>query len=221
MGLSVLTVVTISPLPLELQLLDFISTLQRGVSATAEDKARVDELASSLEARSPNKKALSSPLLNGKWELLWVLNSFQCPEPPLCNSVYSLVLRTSGSDVIGVHAHRYTTSDRCGKPDAGMDSKFVKGPAMSSCVPFRVSCRHSCRLHPQHLGNEPPSFSAAKWAHPSISGCVSEMHLAPRSDMWAQFSWTVASSDTDAENLKAANKESWPFFNQASCWWQC
>ncbi len=52
------------------QLLDGISGLQRGVAATDEDKQRVDALAKALEAVNPNRKALASPLINGKWELL-------------------------------------------------------------------------------------------------------------------------------------------------------
>lgn len=54
----------------ELQLLEALSGLQRGVSATVDDKARVDELAQALERQNRHTKALASPLINGKWELL-------------------------------------------------------------------------------------------------------------------------------------------------------
>ena len=54
-----------------LQLLETIARHDRGVTATDADKKEVDELARQLEARNPNKKALASPLLAGKWELLY------------------------------------------------------------------------------------------------------------------------------------------------------
>lgn len=96
------------------ELLDFIGGLARGVNATDADKQQVDELARVLERQNPNRKALASPLLSGKWELL------------------------------------YTTSDSI-------------------------------------LGTSRPAF------------------LRPNGPIH-QF--------LDTENLKAANKESWPFFNQ-------
>lgn len=96
------------------ELLQFISSLKRGVDATDSDKQQVDEMAQVLERQNPNRKALACPLLAGKWELL------------------------------------YTTSDSI-------------------------------------LGTSRPAF------------------LRPSGPIHQYL---------DPENLKAANKESWPFFNQ-------
>ncbi|GAQ81237.1 hypothetical protein KFL_000750060 [Klebsormidium nitens] len=53
------------------ELLDLISGLERGAEASAEEKAEVDKLASRLEAITPNPKSLSTPLISGKWKLLY------------------------------------------------------------------------------------------------------------------------------------------------------
>ncbi len=53
------------------QLLDAIRPLQRGLRATPEDKAAVERLAAQLERLNPTPKPLASPLLNGRWELLY------------------------------------------------------------------------------------------------------------------------------------------------------
>eukprot|EP00798_Chlamydomonas_sp_ICE-L_P002362 gene2362-8670_t len=56
-------------------LLALIGPLKRGVTATEEDKAAVDKAASVLEKLNPNKKTLSSPLMNGSWELLYTTSA--------------------------------------------------------------------------------------------------------------------------------------------------
>lgn len=48
-----------------LQLLEAVAPLKRGLAANAEDKARIDKLASALERRNPTKKPLASELING------------------------------------------------------------------------------------------------------------------------------------------------------------
>ncbi|PKI52988.1 hypothetical protein CRG98_026568, partial [Punica granatum] len=53
------------------ELLDAIAPLDRGAEATPEDQQRVDEMARRLEAANPTKEPLKSPLLNGKWELIY------------------------------------------------------------------------------------------------------------------------------------------------------
>lgn len=53
------------------ELLQAIEPVQRGATATEEDKEIIEELAARLEAVNPNPKALASPLLNGKWKLLY------------------------------------------------------------------------------------------------------------------------------------------------------
>lgn len=57
------------------ELLEAIAPLDRGAAATAEDAARVDEIARELEALNPTKEPLMSPFLNGKWELLYTTSS--------------------------------------------------------------------------------------------------------------------------------------------------
>lgn len=53
------------------ELLEAIKPLQRGVAASPEDKAKVDSLCKELERANPNKSSLASPLVNGKWELVY------------------------------------------------------------------------------------------------------------------------------------------------------
>ncbi|KAL4441229.1 hypothetical protein ABPG77_011466 [Micractinium sp. CCAP 211/92] len=53
------------------ELLEAVAPLKRGLTATEEDKARIDKLASALERRNPTKKPLASDLINGQWELLY------------------------------------------------------------------------------------------------------------------------------------------------------
>lgn len=65
-------VVPVSPCTL-LQLFDIIKPLKRGASASEEDREDVDAACRALEKLNPNPKALSSPLINGKWEVR------QCP----------------------------------------------------------------------------------------------------------------------------------------------
>lgn len=54
-----------------LQLLAVIEPLKRGLNASEEEKREVEELAQQLERLNPNPKALASPLINGRWELLY------------------------------------------------------------------------------------------------------------------------------------------------------
>jgi hypothetical protein len=54
-----------------MQLLDAISLVERGFSATEDDKKRIDKLASKLEGMNPNKKSLEADEINGKWKLLY------------------------------------------------------------------------------------------------------------------------------------------------------
>lgn len=53
-----------------MQLLDALKGLGRGVSATEEDKKKVEKLASQLEKLNPTKPLLG-PELTGKWQLLY------------------------------------------------------------------------------------------------------------------------------------------------------
>ena len=54
-----------------LQLLAAIAGVNRGFSATQDDIAKIDTLASKLEKLNPNKKSLAADEINGKWELLY------------------------------------------------------------------------------------------------------------------------------------------------------
>lgn len=51
------------------ELLQYIKPLQRGLKATDEDAATIERLCRELERINPNKASLSSPLINGRWEL--------------------------------------------------------------------------------------------------------------------------------------------------------
>eukprot|EP00245_Coleochaete_scutata_P015085 TRINITY_DN65_c0_g5_i1.p1 TRINITY_DN65_c0_g5~~TRINITY_DN65_c0_g5_i1.p1 ORF type:complete len:279 (+),score=53.62 TRINITY_DN65_c0_g5_i1:50-838(+) len=53
------------------QLLIAISSLDRGAAATDTDKENIEELCQQLEAMNPTRSALKSPLLNGKWEMVY------------------------------------------------------------------------------------------------------------------------------------------------------
>lgn len=53
------------------ELLSAIQPLQRGVSATDTDQQQVEKLIQKLEKVNPNKSSLASPLINGKWKLLY------------------------------------------------------------------------------------------------------------------------------------------------------
>ena len=54
-----------------MQLLDAIALVDRGFSATEDDKKRIDQLASKLEGLNPNKKSLEANEINGKWKLIY------------------------------------------------------------------------------------------------------------------------------------------------------
>ncbi|KAF8013998.1 hypothetical protein BT93_I1760 [Corymbia citriodora subsp. variegata] len=53
------------------ELLDAIAPLDRGAEATPDDQLRVDRIARKLEAVNTVKEPLQSPMLNGKWELIY------------------------------------------------------------------------------------------------------------------------------------------------------
>lgn len=55
----------------KIELLDLIKPLQRGVAAEPEDIDAVEVAAQELEKLNPTPKTLASPLVNGKWELLY------------------------------------------------------------------------------------------------------------------------------------------------------
>eukprot|EP01024_Parvocaulis_polyphysoides_P018003 TRINITY_DN1793_c1_g2_i1.p3 TRINITY_DN1793_c1_g2~~TRINITY_DN1793_c1_g2_i1.p3 ORF type:complete len:234 (-),score=28.42 TRINITY_DN1793_c1_g2_i1:168-800(-) len=56
---------------LKSQMFEVVQDLQRGLTATEEEKQQVEELAQKLEKQNPNKKSLASPLINGKWRLIY------------------------------------------------------------------------------------------------------------------------------------------------------
>ncbi|KAL6765719.1 plastid fibrillin 3, partial [Haematococcus lacustris] len=57
------------------QLLEVIAPLKRGAAASAEDMAEVEQACRALEAVNPTRNPLSSPLVNGKWELLYTTSA--------------------------------------------------------------------------------------------------------------------------------------------------
>lgn len=60
---------------LKQELLEAIAPLDRGAEASADDQLRVETIAQSLEGVNPNSDTLKSPLINGKWELLYTTSS--------------------------------------------------------------------------------------------------------------------------------------------------
>lgn len=56
-------------------LLEAIAPLKRGLLATPEDAEAVEAAAQALERLNPTPKALSSPLINGQWELLYTTSA--------------------------------------------------------------------------------------------------------------------------------------------------
>jgi hypothetical protein len=57
------------------ELLDAIAPLDRGAEASDEEIYRVDKIARELEALNPTKEPLKSPLLNGKWKLIYTTSA--------------------------------------------------------------------------------------------------------------------------------------------------
>jgi hypothetical protein len=57
------------------ELLDAIAPLERGAEATEEDIARVEKIVQQLEGLNPTKEPLKSPLLNGKWKLIYTTST--------------------------------------------------------------------------------------------------------------------------------------------------
>nr|XP_043627415.1 probable plastid-lipid-associated protein 4, chloroplastic [Erigeron canadensis] len=53
------------------ELLDAIDPLDRGADASLEDQQSIEQIVRKLEAANPTKEPLKSPLLNGKWELIY------------------------------------------------------------------------------------------------------------------------------------------------------
>lgn len=73
-----------------------ISELNRGVTADAVDRERVEELAQELEKLNPTRKPLASPLVNGKWELIYTTSDsiLGTKKPPFLRpqgSIYQLI----------------------------------------------------------------------------------------------------------------------------------
>jgi hypothetical protein len=57
------------------QLVATIKPLNRGVDATEADKQEVEVLVQALEKANPTREPLKSPLLNGKWKLLYTTST--------------------------------------------------------------------------------------------------------------------------------------------------
>ncbi|KAI3827850.1 hypothetical protein L1987_01937 [Smallanthus sonchifolius] len=53
------------------ELLDAIAPLDRGAEASPEDQQTIDQIVQKLEAANPTMEPLKSPLLDGKWELIY------------------------------------------------------------------------------------------------------------------------------------------------------
>ncbi|KAL3701436.1 hypothetical protein R1sor_019458 [Riccia sorocarpa] len=86
----------------KIELFEAIAPLNRGVSATEEDLARVNSIAKELEKLNPTKEPLKSPLLSGKWKLIYTTSnsilkksrpSFLRPNGPIYQAINTDTLR--------------------------------------------------------------------------------------------------------------------------------
>ncbi|KAL4580692.1 hypothetical protein LXL04_016893 [Taraxacum kok-saghyz] len=57
--------------PIKEELLEAIAPLDRGSEASDEDQEIIEQIVRKLEAANPTKEPLKSPLLDGKWELIY------------------------------------------------------------------------------------------------------------------------------------------------------
>lgn len=71
-------------------MLSAIQPLQRGVTASDADQQQVEKLIRKLEKVNPNKNSLASPLINGKWKLLYTTSE------SILGSKRPAVLRANG-----------------------------------------------------------------------------------------------------------------------------
>eukprot|EP00244_Chara_vulgaris_P010711 TRINITY_DN500_c0_g1_i4.p1 TRINITY_DN500_c0_g1~~TRINITY_DN500_c0_g1_i4.p1 ORF type:complete len:314 (-),score=26.70 TRINITY_DN500_c0_g1_i4:577-1518(-) len=60
---------------LKQELLDAIAPLDRGAAASDEDKARIEKIVRGLEKINPTKGPVKSPLINGKWRLVYTTSA--------------------------------------------------------------------------------------------------------------------------------------------------
>jgi PAP_fibrillin len=56
---------------MRVQLLSAAAKVQRGLTASNQDRENIDRLAQSLEKINPNRKSLSAPQINGRWKLVY------------------------------------------------------------------------------------------------------------------------------------------------------
>ncbi|KAK9814035.1 hypothetical protein WJX73_009769 [Symbiochloris irregularis] len=57
------------------KLLDKAAALNRGVTASDNDKAEIEKLIQEVERTNPTREPLKSPLINGRWELKYTTSS--------------------------------------------------------------------------------------------------------------------------------------------------
>lgn len=83
------------------QLLARIAPLARGATATEEDKADVARLFADLEKANPTKGPLASPLLNGRWKLLYTTSAsiLGTSRPPFLRPAGPIYQVLSGPDL--------------------------------------------------------------------------------------------------------------------------
>lgn len=60
---------------LKADLIDLAAKLNRGAGCTEEEQQQVEALASRLEAQNPNPSPLTSPLINGRWQLAYTTSA--------------------------------------------------------------------------------------------------------------------------------------------------
>ncbi|KAJ7537938.1 hypothetical protein O6H91_11G028500 [Diphasiastrum complanatum] len=89
------------------ELLEAIEGVDRGAEASPQDELLIDKIAKKLEALNPTKEPLKSPLLNGKWQLLYTTSrsilkkdnpKFLRPWGPIYQSINSDTLRAQNME---------------------------------------------------------------------------------------------------------------------------
>ncbi|CAM9422849.1 unnamed protein product [Ectocarpus fasciculatus] len=90
------------------ELLDAIAPLKRGLTASDEDMAVVESLAQKVEKLNPNPKSLSTPEVNGRWELMYTTsksilskgNPAMQPSGPIYQDIDAQGLRAFNSQYV-------------------------------------------------------------------------------------------------------------------------
>lgn len=126
--------------------------MERGFSATDEEKAQIDTLASKLERLNPNKKSLEASEINGKWKLLYTTSQ------SILGQSRPFFLRPLGPihQFIGAVLGRATVCTRnlllsSARPCSG---RIACQARMCMCMRVAQTARHLAALQCRHRNTE-------------------------------------------------------------------